>query len=109
MQSKLLAENIDLTDANAALFDAANGFAGCIPGIMEVLSRVGLSPSNLCLDADEVLSAGQTDELDRVMKQHPHLLDDGFVKQNSETVVGRLGGLTIIKIPKAEPTIPITA
>src|SRR5262249_50737010 len=28
-----------LTDANAAIFDAANNFRGCIPGIHEVLRR----------------------------------------------------------------------
>ncbi len=32
-----------LTDANKALFDAANHFRGCIPGIHEVLRRQGFS------------------------------------------------------------------
>src|SRR5262249_19531748 len=38
----LLSHGAALTDANAAVFDAANGFAGCIPGIHEVLRRQGL-------------------------------------------------------------------
>ena len=37
-----LREAAALTDANGAIFDAANGFAGCIPGIHEVLRRQGL-------------------------------------------------------------------
>ena len=37
--SEWLAANAQLTDANAAIFDAANDFAGCIPGVNEVLRR----------------------------------------------------------------------
>ncbi len=77
-----LSKNIELTDANAAVFDAANGFAGCIPGIMEVLRRQGLVPSCRCLNPDEVLSPGQAEELDRVSQAYPWLLDDGFVREN---------------------------
>ena len=79
---KWLTENIALTDANAALFDAANRFAGCIPGIMEVLRRVGLSPSNACLDPNEKLSPGQAEELDRVVMAYPQLTDDEFVAKH---------------------------
>lgn len=71
--------NGQLTDANAAVFDAANGFAGCIPGINEVLRRQGLLPSNRCLNPDERLSPGQAEELDRVMAAYPWLVDDDFV------------------------------
>ena len=35
----------DVTDANAAIFDAANGFAGCIAGIHEILRRQGSWPA----------------------------------------------------------------
>ncbi len=80
--AELLSENSDLTDANAAIFDAAHGFAGCIPGIMEVLTRAGLAPSNCCLNPEEVLSPGQSAELDRVISRYPQLLDDEFVQQN---------------------------
>ncbi|HTR78439.1 MAG TPA: dihydrodipicolinate synthase family protein, partial [Gemmatimonadaceae bacterium] len=37
-----LREGAALTDANGAIFDAAHGFAGCIPGIHDVLMRQGL-------------------------------------------------------------------
>ena len=77
-----LSRNVELTDANAVVFDAANGFAGCIPGIMEVLRRQGLVPSCRCLNADEVLSHGQAEELDRVCQAYPWLIDDSFVEKN---------------------------
>lgn len=64
---------------NAALFDPAHGFSGCIPGILEVLRRQGLVPTNLCLDPSEVLSPGQAEELDRVCAAYPHLTDDAFI------------------------------
>lgn len=79
IDSRWLKENVALTDANAAVFDAANGFAGCIPGIMEVLRRSGLSPSNACLDPNEKLSAGQSEELNRVIDAYPQFTDDEFV------------------------------
>ena len=74
--------NTALTDANAAVFDAANQFAGCIPGIMEVLRRNGLAPSNQCLEPAEILSPGQSEELDRVTHAYPQLLDNEFVSDN---------------------------
>ena len=49
----LLRDGAALTDANAAIFDAANGFAGCIPGIHEVLRRQGLLRGTWCLDPHE--------------------------------------------------------
>ena len=68
-----------VTDMNAALFDSANAFAGCIPGILEVLRRQGLVPTTNCLNPDEVLSPGQAAELDRVTTAYPDLIDDAFV------------------------------
>lgn len=76
-----LSRNIDLTDANGAIFDVANRFRGCLPGILEVLRRQGLAPTNRCLDPDEVLSPGQADELDRVHSAYPDLHDDDFVRE----------------------------
>jgi dihydrodipicolinate synthase/N-acetylneuraminate lyase len=70
----------ELTDANAAVFDAANGFSGCIPGIHEVLRRQGLLEGTWCLDPEEVLSPGQAEEIDRVCRAYPHLADDEFVR-----------------------------
>lgn len=78
--TRWLAANAQLTDANAAIFDAAHDFVGCIPGVNEVLRRVGLSPSNRCLDPQEVLSPGQSEELDRVCRENPN--DDAFVAAN---------------------------
>ena len=77
-----LRRNAALTDANAALFDPAHGFAGCIPGIHEALRRVGLLAGTWCLDPLEVLSPGQTEEIDRVWRAYPELRDDGFVAAN---------------------------
>lgn len=68
-----------VTDMNAAIFDAANGFRGCIAGIQEVLYRQGVIESNLCLDSAETLSVGQAEEIDRVRKLYPHLIDDDYV------------------------------
>ena len=65
----------ELTDANAAIFDAANGFRGCIPGIHEVLRRQGLMAGTWCLDPDECLSPGQTEEIDRVIRAYPAIQD----------------------------------
>lgn len=77
-----LSRNVALTDANAAVFDAANGFAGCIPGINEVLHRQGLLGSNRCLDESEVLSNGQAAELERVCEAYRELTDDDFVREH---------------------------
>ena len=71
-----------ITDANAAFFDAANTFAGCIAGIHEVLRRQGLLEGIWCLDPKEGLSSGQSDEIDRVYRAYPHLNDDAFVAQH---------------------------
>ena len=71
-----------LTDANAAIFDPANGFAGCIPGIHEVLRRQGLLENLLTLDPEERLSPGQSDEITRVHRTHIELNDDEFVAEH---------------------------
>ena len=71
-----------LTDANGAIFDAANAFAGCIPGIHEVLRRQGLLRGTWCLDPAESLSRGQAEEITRVLAAYPELNDDAFVSEN---------------------------
>jgi hypothetical protein len=73
-----------LTDANAAIFDAANNFTGCIPGIHEVLRRQGLLEGTWCLDLHERLSAGQRDDITRVCAAYPQLTDDHFVRQRRD-------------------------
>lgn len=79
IEPALLQMGAQLTDVNAAVFDAANGFAGCIAGIHEVLRRQGLLEGTWCLDPEELLSPGQALELDRVMAAYPALADDAFV------------------------------
>lgn len=80
--TSLLTLAAQVTDSNAAFFDAANGFAGCIPGIHEVLRRQGLLEGAWCLNPDETLSPGQAEEMDRVYRAYPHLNDDEFVRQH---------------------------
>jgi len=80
----LLTRGMEITDCNAALFDASNNFKGCIPGIHEVLRRQGLLKGIWCLDPHEVLSPGQSDEITRVYEAYPHLNDDNFVKEHLE-------------------------
>ncbi|CAB1072190.1 Dihydrodipicolinate synthase family protein RB7999 [Olavius algarvensis Delta 1 endosymbiont] len=72
----------EITDANAVIFDAANNYRGCIPGIHEVLRRQGLFQGNWCLDENENLSPGQAAEIERVYRSYPHLNDDDFVSEN---------------------------
>ena len=72
----------EVTDANAAIFDAANHFAGCIAGIHEVLQRQGLLEGIWCLDPRETLGAGQKQQIDRVLRAYPDLNDDAFVAQH---------------------------
>ena len=80
--SDLLVLDGQLTDANAALFDVANNFAGCIAGCHEVLRRQGLLENLILLDPDEGLGPGQSDAIDRVLQDYPHLTDDSFVAAN---------------------------
>ena len=78
----LLSRGIEVTDANAAFFDAANGFRGCIAGLHEVLRRQGLLAGTWCLDPRETLSPDQSREIDRVYRAYPHLNDDAFVREH---------------------------
>jgi hypothetical protein len=80
--ASLLRRGIEVTDANAAFFDAANAFAGCIAGLHEVLRRQGLLTTIRCLDPEEGPSPGQLDEIDRVYRAYPHLSDDEFVAEH---------------------------
>jgi dihydrodipicolinate synthase/N-acetylneuraminate lyase len=71
-----------VTDCNGAFFDAANQFAGCIPGIHEILRRQGLLANLVCLDESLTLSPGQRQEIDRVYRAYPDLNDDRFVQEH---------------------------
>ncbi|MDX2041052.1 MAG: dihydrodipicolinate synthase family protein [Acidobacteriota bacterium] len=77
----LLARSAEVTDANAALFDVKNNFAGCIAGLHEILRRQGLMAGRWCIDPREDLSPGQVEELDRICREYPHLTDDEFVAE----------------------------
>ncbi|HZL38488.1 MAG TPA: dihydrodipicolinate synthase family protein [Tepidisphaeraceae bacterium] len=82
IQAGWLTRNAAVTDANAALFDAANGFRGCISGIHEVLRRQGLLENIACLNPEERLSPGQAGQLDRVCQAYPEQNDDAFVAEH---------------------------
>jgi hypothetical protein len=93
---KIVAENLPIppdllmlgaqvTDSNAAFFDAANSYAGCIAGLHEVLRRQGLLAGTWCLDPTENLSGGQAEEIDRVYRAYPQLNDDAFIAQNLDS------------------------
>jgi dihydrodipicolinate synthase/N-acetylneuraminate lyase len=84
----LLSENAALTESNAAIFDAAQGFAGCIPGIHEILRRQGLFQGTWTLDERERLSAGQAEGIERVCLRYPQLSDDEFVRENLDRWMG---------------------
>jgi dihydrodipicolinate synthase/N-acetylneuraminate lyase len=81
----LLRLGIEVTDCNAAFFDSANGFRGCIAGLHEVLRRQGILEGIWCLDERETLSTGQQEEIDRVYAAYPHLNDDAFVASHLDT------------------------
>ena len=83
--AELLTLAAEVTDTNAAFFDTAHGFKGCIAGLHEILRRQGLMENILCLSDKEVISEGQIEELDRVQKQYPHLNDDDFIKANIDS------------------------
>ena len=67
-------------DANAAGFDATNGFAGS----HDVLRRQSLLEGHGCLDPKEPRSPGQAVELERVPRSYAQLNDDRFVAQHRD-------------------------
>lgn len=79
IQTDMLHRSVQVTDANAAFFDAANGYAGCIPGLHEILRRQGLLAGTWCLHPKETLSPGQRNDIDRVCRDYHELNDDTFV------------------------------
>jgi Dihydrodipicolinate synthetase family len=78
----LMALDAQVTDCNAAIFDAANDFHGVIAGCHEILRRQGFLEGTWCLDEHESLGPGQMQEIDRVCAAYPHLADDDFVSGN---------------------------
>jgi len=84
----LLVRANEVTDSNAAAFDAGNGFAGCIAGVHEILLRQGLLAGLWTLNPNEGLSPGQKEEIDRVHAAYPHLNDDAFVAEHLDEWLG---------------------
>lgn len=82
IDASLLTIAAQITDANAAFFDPAHKFRGCIPGVHEVLRRQGLMKGTWCLNEEETMSQGQAEEITRVTNSYPWLCDDEFVKAN---------------------------
>jgi dihydrodipicolinate synthase/N-acetylneuraminate lyase len=82
--AELLARSAEITEANAAFFDARNNFRGCIAGLHEILRRQGFLEGRWCLDPREDVSPGQVEEIDRICAAYPHLSDDAFVAANLE-------------------------
>ena len=80
----LLQLGAEITDCNAAFFDSANNFSGCIAGLHEVLRRQGLLEGTWCINSNETLSPGQITEIDRVYQAYPHLNDDAFIENNRD-------------------------
>ncbi len=85
---ELLTLSAQITDANAALFDPSHNYAGSIPGVNEILRRQGFLEGIWTLKRDEVLSPGQSAEIDRVCTAYPHLTDDDFVSKNLNRWLG---------------------
>jgi hypothetical protein len=79
---EILQIGVEVTDMNAAVFDVANAYRGCIAGVHAVLERQGLLAGRWCLDPAEDVSPGQLAEIDRVVRACPHLVDDAFVEAN---------------------------
>lgn len=82
--AELLQLGVEVTDCNAAYFDAANSYRGCIAGLHEVLRRQGLLDGIRCLNPEECMSPGQAHEIDRVRGEYPHLQDDEFVERHRD-------------------------
>ncbi|WP_426294669.1 dihydrodipicolinate synthase family protein [Dyadobacter endophyticus] len=85
--ASMLATNIAVTDMNAAIFDPAHAFHGCITGVHEVLRRQGLMEGIWTLNPKETLSPGQYEEITRVIAAYPSLVDDAFVARFLENEV----------------------
>ena len=82
LPSAWLSRGAELTMANAVIFDAANSYVGCLPGILEVLRRQGLVRGTWTLDPHERLSTGQGDAIARFASRFGALDDDAFVAEH---------------------------
>lgn len=78
----LLALATDVIEINAAVFDVANNFAGCVPGVNEVLRQQGFGGDALTLLEGERISAGQAELIQAARSRFGDLLDEEFVATN---------------------------
>ncbi|MBQ2710011.1 MAG: dihydrodipicolinate synthase family protein [Clostridia bacterium] len=78
---ELLTLAADVTECNRVVFDFAHNFAGCIPGIHEILRRQGFLEGTWCIDPEETLSPGQSEEIDRILRDYPQMNDDAFARE----------------------------
>ncbi|QIK71021.1 dihydrodipicolinate synthase family protein [Propioniciclava coleopterorum] len=81
VDADLLALGADLTRVNQALFDVDHDFAGCVPGVNELLRQLGLVDTALTLGSDR-LSPGQSEDIAAVLAEFPALLDAAFVHEH---------------------------
>ena len=79
----LLIDAAALIDINAAVFDVEHNFAGCVPGVNEVLRQQGLVTTADTLGTDE-LSDGQSELIATVRERYPMLLDEDFIAENAQ-------------------------
>ena len=77
---ELLTTAARLTDFNAAVFDVAGDFKGCIIGVNEVLVRDGLLATNRLLDADVTISESHGAILGQALEEFSDLRDVEFVR-----------------------------
>ncbi|GAA5122444.1 dihydrodipicolinate synthase family protein [Haloechinothrix salitolerans] len=82
--TELLSAGADLVEINAAVFDVANLFAGCVAGVNEVLRQQGLLASSVCLSATEGLSGGQAELIAGARARFPDLLDEAFIEERRD-------------------------
>jgi hypothetical protein len=85
MPREWLTRGAALTMANAVIFDAANNYTGCLPGILEILRLQGLVRGRWTFDTHEQLSPGQGEMLARLSVLYPELTDDAFVAANRDS------------------------
>jgi dihydrodipicolinate synthase/N-acetylneuraminate lyase len=84
LPAEILTIGQKVTDMNAAIFDPAHCFHGCIAGVNEVLARQGLMAGNWCLDPEEQLSPGQGDEITRVERAYADFTDREFILEHRD-------------------------
>lgn len=77
---ELLSLAADMVEINAGVFDVLHDFAGCVPGINEVLRQQGLLRTTRCLGPD-VLSPGQAELIRTLRGRFPVLFDEEFVAE----------------------------